>query len=448
MSRWAILKSQLSGKRSTTSSASIHRFEGFVLIPRSKMIWRGFELNLEIDISNENEIFHDKEKSGDDDINYIMNEKYQDIRETCMKYFDEIDTAEFRLSIKIRLNEVEKEETLHNSFAKHLACNDYNGTGLSLEPQQTSSNTDNASNETKYVVYTYIASNLIFTPIFKQVSFWSYTLPKVKHGYRKIENGKQEHDHVQDDEEHKKEDEDPLLKIFTREMPIDVGVGARGLLSNELHGIDNTGNVRVWTAETLLLYTLLENPDMLPSSSSRILEIGGGMTGLCGIGLAMSNLKNCSSITITDGHPDCVKNQQVCRAMQAQKNKQCCNIETQQLRWSKGDEHGDLAKVTNNGTQKFDMILAADCLFFKEFHDDLVWTIANAITPSGVIYMLQPGRGGSMDLFLSKAHEYFNIEKREDYNSQVSSLRKNYDEEGTGYDADIHFPVLIEMRLR
>ena len=30
----------------------------------------------------------------------------------------------------------------------------------------------------------------------------------------------------------------------------------KGLMSNKLHGIDNTGNVRVWTAEHILLYTL------------------------------------------------------------------------------------------------------------------------------------------------------------------------------------------------
>lgn len=38
-----------------------------------------------------------------------------------------------------------------------------------------------------------------------------------------------------------------------------------------------------------------------------VLELGGGMTGLCALGLACSLA--CSHITVTDGHPDCVANQ-------------------------------------------------------------------------------------------------------------------------------------------
>lgn len=31
------------------------------------------------------------------------------------------------------------------------------------------------------------------------------------------------------------------------------------------------------------------------------------MTGLCGLGLALAS--ECSSVVLTDGHPDCVSNQ-------------------------------------------------------------------------------------------------------------------------------------------
>ena len=46
---------------------------------------------------------------------------------------------------------------------------------------------------------------------------------------------------------------------------------------------------------------------MFYKSSRNILELGGGMTGMCGLGLAAA--LPCSSVFVTDGHPDCVANQ-------------------------------------------------------------------------------------------------------------------------------------------
>lgn len=55
------------------------------------------------------------------------------------------------------------------------------------------------------------------------------------------------------------EDTTPLF-IYTREKAKDAGIGVTELLSHKLHGIDNTGNVKVWEAESILLYILLTNP--------------------------------------------------------------------------------------------------------------------------------------------------------------------------------------------
>ena len=38
-----------------------------------------------------------------------------------------------------------------------------------------------------------------------------------------------------------------------------------------------------------------------------VLELGGGMTALCGLGIAAA-LK-CAAVVLTDGHMDCVRNQ-------------------------------------------------------------------------------------------------------------------------------------------
>jgi hypothetical protein len=58
---------------------------------------------------------------------------------------------------------------------------------------------------------------------------------------------------------------------------------------------------------------------------------------------------------------------------------------------------GDLTKITNNGRDKFHVIVAADCLFFKDFHDDLIWLLRNALinnnnNDNGIVYLLQPKR--------------------------------------------------------
>lgn len=46
--------------------------------------------------------------------------------------------------------------------------------------------------------------------------------------------------------------------VYTRERQEENSVGAKGLLSHKLHGVDNTGNVCVWEAESVLLYIILQ----------------------------------------------------------------------------------------------------------------------------------------------------------------------------------------------
>jgi hypothetical protein len=98
------------------------------------------------------------------------------------------------------------------------------------------------------------------------------------------------------------------VQLCTREKPRTGGLNVQSLLSNKLHGVDNTGNVCVWPAEPLLLHVLLTVPGYTSMvRGRRVLEIGGGMTALAGLGLAATGLA--ASVVVTDGHPDCVKNQ-------------------------------------------------------------------------------------------------------------------------------------------
>ena len=99
-----------------------------------------------------------------------------------------------------------------------------------------------------------------------------------------------------------------VLALHTREKARAGGVNVQALLSNKLRGVDNTGNICVWPAESLLLHTLLNSEKYLALvRGARVLELGGGMTALAGLGLATAGVA--AHVVVTDGHPDCVRNQ-------------------------------------------------------------------------------------------------------------------------------------------
>lgn len=58
----------------------------------------------------------------------------------------------------------------------------------------------------------------------------------------------------------------------------------------------------------------------------------------------------------------------------------------------------------------FDVVLAADCLFFRDFHEALLQLLPLLLRPpnegdgllGGSVLLLQPRRGDSLDLFLHK----------------------------------------------
>ena len=61
-------------------------------------------------------------------------------------------------------------------------------------------------------------------------------------------------------------------------------------------------------------------------------------------------------------------------------------------------------------------------LWFRDFHDDLIWLLRHAIVCDATVYLLQPERSGSMREFIRKAQPFFDIEEIRDYNSQVEFL--------------------------
>lgn len=350
------------------------------------------------------------------------------IKGFCEPRFEETDCAEIRVALTVTGAPL-------TDFLDLLCENDKERYHVDIERDggitSRSSEGHGEAQTQKLVV-----RSMTFEPFMKRSSFWSYAIPR-------------EFCTVAGQE----------YALYAREKPAGDGVSLSGLLSNRLHGIDNTGNVCVWASESILFYTMLENQTIRKSlERSRILELGGGMTALCGLGLA--TMVDCEEVVLTDGHPECVKNQKVCLQMTKQNlpeqlQYRIDRVSCGQLRWSEGDEHGDLAAIvqgrdssSSRSPQLFDVVLVADCLFFKDCHDALLWTIRQALSHTGTAYLLQPPRSGSMELFLRKARACFDVYVHEEYCDKVADMRTKYkdDTATNGYDEDIHYPLLVTLK--
>ena len=269
------------------------------------------------------------------------------------------------------------------------------------------------------------------------------------------------------------------------------------LLSHRNHGVDNTGNVRVWDAEAtlagFLLSLLFDDEDvrdfeeknvegfknnsclkelrhdlrtiLLASKSDseceghdsecNLLELGAGQAGLAGLALVAASTacySHCAEhaerisaggsskmkalhVVLTDGHPKCVGNNDVCVKMIAKwshqqnipKNGHLPRVSTQLLLWDSSQKGADACKRMNsliaqnlknqkgneaihisdpiNGISvdsgMYRLCLASDCVHFQEFHDGLFLTIARTLSVGGIALLCQPKRGSSLKNFMN-----------------------------------------------
>jgi len=417
MSRWSLLRSNLlEGSSGESNDKSIHRFQGFNIVTKVKKIIKGFK-----------RIY---------DINVAGTMSMEALVDNCALFMQEnIDTTELFVHITFDcIEQISAIDKLVQPFMNGSVTREYNNCVITLLTESNCSDTN---------IFIFSIYNRRFKPTLTLYHYFEYNVPITGN----------------------------MINIYTREKRTDAGVGIKGILSNKLHGIDNTGNVRVWPAESILLHTLVQCCQdealaaklLFPISSPNLnlLELGGGLTGLCSLGLAVYN--NClpetsrifANIVSSDGHPDCVVNQKVCISLTSQENNMNIESQVSLLRWSVDDEFGDVARIKESlvrglSHDTFDVITAADCLFFRDYHDDLLWVLNNTINKlnnNSVIYLLQPRRDNTMDIFLSKAAQYYDIHIFEDYNVDVSKLRHEY-QGAAAYDEDIHYPVLVVMKWK
>lgn len=173
--------------------------------------------------------------------------------------------------------------------------------------------------------------------------------------------------------------------------------------------------------------------------AARVLELGGGMTCLAGCLLAVSDFSpqsGPSQIHLTDGNSASVANLELIvnriKAVAGDKKIICDDIKAFEYRWDVGAPQEEL----------YDVIICADCLFFKETSASLVQSIYRMLQHNGKALIVAPNREGTFGYFKNLAMEYFTVEEVEQYSSEVVKAHESFINE-PGYDPDIHFPKLL-----
>lgn len=201
-------------------------------------------------------------------------------------------------------------------------------------------------------------------------------------------------------------------------------------------GFNNTGNVCVWPSEEVLAHFCLQSRRQFCGKS--VCELGGGMTCLAGLSLALTGSP--SRVVLTDGNPTSVEN---IRCIVAANSAALAGLENTRvtadvLLWSDQDCRGD---------EPFDFVICADCLFFVDLHDSLCQMIGRLLSPGGRAYLLNPRRGGTLEQFVEVAERTFVVSRCDTYSRWVWQKHRAAMETDR-YKSDLHYPVLLVLQHR
>ena len=210
----------------------------------------------------------------------------------------------------------------------------------------------------------------------------------------------------------------------------------RSVTWNDATGFDNTGNICVWPSEEILSYLGIKNSEDFRNKT--VCELGAGMTGLASMMLSIAS--ETGEVLITDGNMDGVKNlQKIMKANNRKFGK--TEVKIKQLRWNANEDFKDFENY-------FDYLLCADCLFYEQVHDGLILVMKTLLKTEGMVLIVSPRRGSSVEHFVIKAQKWFDCEILENYDDFVWSKYCKEKECSPSSEAVRNFPVLIKMRKK
>ena len=193
--------------------------------------------------------------------------------------------------------------------------------------------------------------------------------------------------------------------------PIDNSTSNDDLSKFNEEKIDNTGNIQLWPCEEILSIYCLKNQERF--KNKRVIELGSGYSGLCGLIMA-ALIPSITEMMITDGNSKSVEALNFNISENFSEN---TIIQSKVLLWEE-----DLPNETN----PYDFVIISDCLFFIKYHLALVKTIKSLIANSenGVCIIVSPKRGETMNNFLEKSKEYFNVQIKNDEINFIHEVSK------------------------